>query len=179
ELGNNTPLTVELKIKFNGSTSDEAATVFPLRTYTVKTFARLEIDTSTVQLNGFFVYTGMQRNATPMPAGTTITRRPTSGTPPFTYRSSNNAGAQVDGNGGVIGYKNGQATIEVSDTFGQTVSYPIVRSNAWKIATIPSIQGANAPAWANSVGANNSFNSSRPDGGTMAALRQYYVMAIG
>ncbi|MPQ70517.1 Ig-like domain-containing protein, partial [Pseudomonas sp. MWU12-2323] len=179
ELGNNTPLTVELKIKFNGSTSDEAATVFPLRTYTVKTFARLEIDTSTVQLNGFFVYTGMQRNATPMPAGTTITRRPTSGTPPFTYRSSNNAVAQVDGNGVVIGYKNGQATIEVSDTFGQTVSYPIVRSNAWKIATIPSIQGANAPAWANSVGANNSFNSSRPDGGTMAALRQYYVMAIG
>ncbi|NWD78211.1 hypothetical protein HX890_29225 [Pseudomonas gingeri] len=37
ELGNNTSLTVELKIKFNGSSSDDAATVFPLRTYTLKT----------------------------------------------------------------------------------------------------------------------------------------------
>ena len=278
ELGNNTPLTVELKIKFNGSTSDDAATVFPLRTYTVKVVAlitptldsvkgdgveipnggtttsltlqlsgtatkgqdveiydgsgsgavlkgeatadantgiwtkdisvvvgdrrlyakasylvspvysnvhtfkvieRLVIDTSTVQLNGFFVYTGMQRNSTPMPAGTTVTRRPTSGTGPFSYRSSNTAVAQVDGNGVVVGYKNGQANIEVSDTYGQTVSYPVVRSNAWKIVTIPSIQAFNAPAWANSVGANNSFNGTRPDNGTMAALRQYYVMVPG
>ncbi|NWC00490.1 hypothetical protein HX882_31910 [Pseudomonas gingeri] len=37
ELGDNTSLTVELKIKFNGSSSDDAATVFPLRTYTLKT----------------------------------------------------------------------------------------------------------------------------------------------
>ncbi|NWB89452.1 hypothetical protein [Pseudomonas gingeri] len=49
ELGDNTPLTVELKIKFNGSTSGDAATVFPLRTYTVKTVVLLAPSITTVR----------------------------------------------------------------------------------------------------------------------------------
>ena len=36
-LGNNTSMTVELKVTFNGSSAESEATAFPLRTYTVKT----------------------------------------------------------------------------------------------------------------------------------------------
>jgi hypothetical protein len=38
-LGDNTSLTMELKVTFNGSSVEEDATVFPLRNYTVKTVA--------------------------------------------------------------------------------------------------------------------------------------------
>lgn len=36
-LGDNTGLTVELKVQFNGSTVEDGAAVFPLRTYAIKT----------------------------------------------------------------------------------------------------------------------------------------------
>ncbi|QIB03543.1 hypothetical protein GZ982_02200 [Pseudomonas fluorescens] len=140
----------------------------------------LVIDTSPVYLNGFFLYIGQPRNGTPMPAGTTVTRTPITGNPGYTYYTSNGNVARVNVYGTVEGWANGQATITVVDVSGQTASYAVIRSNAWHLAMIPSITGGEAPAWANSQGAANSFaEPPRPDGGTMQAIRTYYVVPIG
>ncbi|WP_434609991.1 Ig-like domain-containing protein [Pseudomonas sp. R1-7] len=148
------------------------------RTFTV--IAQLVIDTSPVLLDGFFLYIGAERNATPMPAGTTVIRNPVTGNPGYAYHSSNSGVARVDGNGRVEGWSNGYATITITDAYGQTASYGVTRSNAWTMATIPSITGGAAPGWANSQGAGNSFASPpRPDGGTMQAIRTYYHVPRG
>ncbi|ALI09568.1 hypothetical protein AO356_23035 [Pseudomonas fluorescens] len=140
----------------------------------------LVIDTSPVYLNGFFLYIGQPRTATPMPAGTTVTRTPITGNPGYTYYTSNADVARVDGYGTVEGWANGQATITVADASGQTAAYTVIRSNAWTMAMIGTITGGEAANWANSQGAANSFaQPPRPDGGTMEAIRTYYVVPTG
>ncbi|QGA50988.1 Ig-like domain-containing protein [Pseudomonas brassicacearum] len=148
------------------------------RTFTV--LAELVIDTTPVYLNGFFLYIGQPRNATPMPADTIVTRTPITGNPGYTYYTSNGDVARVNGYGTVEGRANGQATITVADASGQTASYVVIRSNAWQLAMIGSITGGAAPAWANAQGAANSFAAPpRPDGGTMEYIRTYYVVPTG
>jgi len=137
---------------------------------------RLVVETGSVSLDGFFVYFE-PRNSTPMPAGTTVTRTPTQGNPPYTYSSSNNDVASVNSAGTVEGVKNGQATITITDAYGQSASYQVTRSNSWKLVRTGAVLGRDVGNWANGQGANNSFNEPPyPDGGTMQALRTYYVV---
>ncbi|WP_218179690.1 hypothetical protein [Pseudomonas gingeri] len=146
---------------------------------TLKVGAPLVIDTRAVGLYGFFVTIGLPRTSA-IPPNTTITRQPTSGTPPYSYRSTKPGVAQVDANGNVVGGRNGRTTIEVSDSSGQTASYDVVRTQAWKIVTTPSVQGSSVNSWANAQGAAGSFNMEPyPDGGTMEALRTYYILDVG
>ncbi|QHA83230.1 hypothetical protein E3Z27_16865 [Pseudomonas mediterranea] len=141
---------------------------------------QLVIDTGPVYLSGFFLYIGQPRNGTPMPAGTTFNRTPLAGNPGYAYYTSNGNVARVDGYGTVEGWANGQATITVADASGQTASYVVIRSNAWQMAMIGTITGGEAANWANSQGAANSFaQPPRPDGGTMQAIRTYYVVPTG
>ncbi|WP_207282965.1 Ig-like domain-containing protein [Pseudomonas sp. FW300-N2F2] len=141
---------------------------------------QLVVDTGPVYLSGFFLYIGQPRNGTPMPAGTTFNRTPLSGNPGYAYYTSNGNVARVDGYGTVEGWANGQATITVADASGQTASYSVIRSNAWQMAMIGTITGGEAANWANSQGAANSFaQPPRPDGGTMEAIRTYYVVPTG
>ena len=146
---------------------------------TLKVGAPLVIDTRAVGLYGFFVTIGLPRTSA-IPPNTTVTRQPTSGTPPYSYRSTKPGVAQVDANGNVVGGRNGRTTIEVSDSSGQTASYDVVRTQAWKIVTTPSVQGSSVNSWANAQGAAGSFNMEPyPDGGTMEALRTYYILDVG
>jgi hypothetical protein len=62
------------------------------------------------------------------PIGTAKARTPTSGTPPYTYRSSNPSIASVDDSGRVRSEGNGTATIFVSDQ-RDTKSYAVTVSN--------------------------------------------------
>ena len=142
---------------------------------------RLMIDESAVSLDGFFLYadSAYVRNSTLMPANTTITRTPTQGNPPYSYSSSNSDVASVNSTGYVEGRRNGQASITVTDAYGQTASYNISRSNAWWLSQADTWSGGQWGAEANRRGASNSYNESPPDGGTRQSLHQYYVVPAG
>ncbi|WP_457970421.1 hypothetical protein M1D68_11560 [Pseudomonas sp. R4-84] len=140
----------------------------------------LVIDNRIANLDGFFLYYNGARNSTPMPAGTTVTRTPSRGNPPYAYSTSNTGVATVNDQGVVVGGGNGEAIITITDAYGQTASYTVSRSNAWTLRSTRSIRGGQAQGWANGQGAQSSFNQNPyPDGGTMQAIRTYYERDLG
>ncbi|MBU0523601.1 MAG: Ig-like domain-containing protein [Gammaproteobacteria bacterium] len=91
-----------------------------------------ELDPTPMILNGLNISiagTGLNWHTTGKdPEGTTSTRNPYGGTPPFTYRSSNPNIASVNASGQVRSVGNGTATIYVADQVG-TKSYEVITSN--------------------------------------------------
>lgn len=89
------------------------------------------LDTATVSLNGRLYVPGSRLDVLPVswPAGTTATRTPRSGVPPYSYSSSNTALVTVDANGKVFSRGNGSATITVRDAQGRSGAYMVQVSN--------------------------------------------------
>ncbi len=65
------------------------------------------------------------------PSGSTVTRTAAGGSPPYSYRSSNAAVANVTSSGLVSPRANGVATITVQDGAGQSKSYSVTVRNVW------------------------------------------------
>ncbi|MHA6161457.1 hypothetical protein ACX3X6_11260 [Pseudomonas sichuanensis] len=88
------------------------------------------LNSSQVTLSGkLYVPSGApQTDPIAWPSGTTATRTPSSGVPPYTYSSSNANIAQVNSNGVVYARTNGAATITVRDSAGRSGSYPVTVS---------------------------------------------------
>jgi len=103
-----------------------------VRTFTVVSpLPPFQLVPTAVTLNGkFYGLVGPGPFQPPSwPAGTTYTRVPSSGSPPYTYRSSNPAVVKVEANGAIFSQGNGSATITVSDSAGRSGSYSVMVSN--------------------------------------------------
>lgn len=89
------------------------------------------LDTSAINLNGRLYVPDSRPDVLPVswPAGTTATRIPSSGVPPYSYSSSNTALVTVDANGKVFSRGNGGATITVRDAQGRSGAYTVQVSN--------------------------------------------------
>ena len=123
----------------------------PPRTLTV---ARpLVVDTSTMILDGVAVYVnGWIESGNTIENNTKI-RQPTSGSPEYTYQSSDPTIVQVTGDGSVTGRRNGTAIIKVLDASGQSAEYAVRVTNVYKIVLNNTLlTGDQATAWARSQG---------------------------
>lgn len=89
----------------------------------------LAFDTSPATLNGkIYLLPGYPDLLPGFPAGTTLQRVASDGRPPYTYRSSNESVAVVDGNGLASVRGKGVTTISVTDSLGESKSYPLTVS---------------------------------------------------
>lgn len=107
-----------------------------VRTFTVVSpLPPFQLVPTAVTLNGkFYGLVGPGPfNPPRWPAGTTYTRVPSSGSPPYTYRSSNPAVVKVEANGAIFSQGNGSATITVSDSAGRSGSYAVMVSNVIRV----------------------------------------------
>lgn len=112
-------------------TARTAAITSPSRSFTVvSAVPEFVLDSSTVTLGGTLYVPHNRLDVLPStwPAGTTATRTPTSGVPPYTYASSNAGIATVDGVGQVAARQNGTVSITVSDALGRSGSYQVIVS---------------------------------------------------
>jgi hypothetical protein len=99
-----------------------------VRTFTVESpVPDFVLDTSTISLSGrLYVPTG-RPDVLPVswPAGTTATRTPCSGVPPYSYSSSNTGIVTVSTAGEVFARSNGSSTITVRDAQGCSGAYAV------------------------------------------------------
>ena len=147
----------------------------PPRTLTV---ARpLVVDTSTMILDGVAVYvSGWAESGNTIENNTKI-RQPTSGTPEYTYQSSDPTIVQVTGDGSVTGRRNGTAIIKVLDASRQSAEYAVRVTNVYKIVLNNTLlTGDQATAWARSQGHINLLPSSDVTSKIMAAFTHTYGM---
>lgn len=94
------------------------------RTLTVR--SGLNFNTAAVTLAGkVYLLPGYPDLLPSFPAGTTVERVASGGTPPYSYRSSNPAVAHVDESGLASVRGKGTARISVSDAAGQTLGYEV------------------------------------------------------
>jgi hypothetical protein len=123
----------------------------PPRTLTVT--RPLVVDTSTMILDGVAVYVnGWVESGNTIENNTKI-RQPTSGTPEYTYQSSDPTIVQVTGDGSVTGRRNGTAIIKVLDASGRSAEYTVRVTNVYKIVLNSSLLTPDqATAWARSQG---------------------------
>ncbi|WP_338522865.1 Ig-like domain-containing protein [Pseudomonas batumici] len=152
-LSHNTTLSATFKVTFDHSSIEANTTTFPDRVVVVQNQPTLIIDTSPMILNGRAVIVDFNwpRTGTDYP-GNTSTRTPTSGTPPYTYTSSNSNVASVAA-GKVTGQRNGSATITVRDQSGQFKTYNVQVSNVKKLlVTYTLMTYTNYQAWVSSMG---------------------------
>lgn len=125
---NGSQLRVVCKIGFGGSNEESSATNLPSAAYTIKNLVipPFVLDTSAVTLSArvYLNHSSPTWHPPTWPAGTTVTRTPTSGEPPYTYTSANVNIATVN-NGLVTPYANGSTTITVRDTQGRSGSFAV------------------------------------------------------
>ncbi|MEN2396223.1 Ig-like domain-containing protein [Pseudomonas halotolerans] len=104
---------------------------------TLKVVKPISLDPSTMVLDGTEVFApaSYQWTQTNLHGpGNSRTRTPTDGTPPYQYVSANAQIATVGStDGNVIGQRNGQTLITVTDAHGQVASYQVHVSNKWDI----------------------------------------------
>jgi hypothetical protein len=121
-----------LSLKQYSVTAKTLGGVSPAWLFTVKPLTPpLTIDTSPLSLSGHLVRYG--RTPTHPPAGTTTTRSASGGTPPYRYAKSTDAVNLDTATGTVISFRNGQATITVTDANGQQASYNVSVSNVLEL----------------------------------------------
>ena len=116
-----------------------AGPVSAARTFTVITVPELIVDISPVVLSGLHITADPVLNwalTGRHPAGTTLQRSASGGTPPYTYTSSNIAIVTVTAEGLIIGQRNGTATIVVRDGRGQEKKIPVTCSNNYFMRAI-------------------------------------------
>ncbi|WP_010452840.1 Ig-like domain-containing protein, partial [Pseudomonas asplenii] len=147
-------LSAILKVTFDQSSIEANATTFPYRIVAVQNQPTLVIDTSPMILNGKAVIVDYNwpRRGPDFPLNTS-TRTPTSGTPPYTYSSSNSTIASVTA-GKVTGLRNGSAAITVRDQSGQSKTYNVQVSNVKRLLVSHTSMTFTAyKSWAASMGA--------------------------
>ena len=99
-----------------------------VRTFTVESpVPDFVLDTSTISLNGRLYVPSGRPDVLPTswPAGTTATRTPRSGVPPYSYSSSNTGVVTVNSSGEVAARFNGSSTITVRDAQGRSGTYSV------------------------------------------------------
>ncbi|MEL4166036.1 hypothetical protein [Pseudomonas sp. ZS001] len=167
KLRDGSELKVVLLVTFNRSTNQSEAVTFPLRTYTVR--VGLEIIDTSPHIFTSPIYT--TSNFYPKNRYYDLERKPTGGTPPYTYRSSKPSVATVDvDEGGVLVKGAGTTTITVRDSTGKASGYDVIVStvqdvifnngsaymDAWEASTwaTPYIQNGGdrpGPFWGSSL----------------------------
>jgi hypothetical protein len=83
------------------------------------------LDTSAINLSGRLYVPAGRDDVLPVtwPSGTTTSRVPISGVPPYSYSSTNTRVVTVDANGNVFSRSNGSATINVQDAQGRSGAF--------------------------------------------------------
>lgn len=108
-----------------GNLSMDAAQVL-VRLQLVPVVADLVFDTTPATLDGkVYLMPGAPDLLPAFPAGTTLQRVASGGQPPYTYSSSDNLVAVVDGTGLASVRGKGAATISVTDSLGASSSYAL------------------------------------------------------
>lgn len=135
-VGNNAELLFNLPKALIVASSGRSATVFynvlradqqvqsaPLW---LSVYQGLILDTTPVTLSGkVYLLPGSPDLLPTLPADTTVQRVARGGQAPYTYSSSDTLVAKVDGNGLVTVRGRGTASIQVSDSLGETLSYTV------------------------------------------------------
>jgi hypothetical protein len=144
---------------------------------TLRVARPLVVDTATMILDGVAVYVnGWVESGNSIENNTKI-RQPTSGTPEYTYQSSNPTIVQVTGDGIVTGRRNGTAIIKVLDASGQSAEYDVRVTNVYKIILNNTLLTADqATAWARSQGHINLVPLNDVSGKIIAAFNRTYGM---
>lgn len=123
----------------------------------LKVVSALSVDTSPVKLFGQnytvdLAAVGWELTGTDLP-NTAVSRAATGGKAPYTYISSAPGTASVDDTGRIRSEGNGEATITVSDTLGQSREIPVEVSNVQRILYGgTNLSHAAAQSWMVSVG---------------------------
>ncbi|MFY1664220.1 hypothetical protein [Pseudomonas sp. Pseu.R1] len=107
-----------------------------VRTFTViSPVPEFVLDPSSATLNGRVYILPGNPDLDPVswPAGTTLTRVPSSGVQPYTYSSSNTSVARVNGSGTVYSRGNGTTTITVRDSRGRSGAYTVTVTNVIQV----------------------------------------------
>ncbi|MBC3350245.1 hypothetical protein HU811_26685 [Pseudomonas sp. SWRI196] len=151
-LRNGSALTVEFKATLNQSVEEGQADTFPLRIYAVRTVERLTIDTSVMCLDGVSIKINWPRTGLDSDNNTDI-RRASGGKLPYRFSSRNSDIASIRSDDTVVGEANGSVYIDVSDANGDTVSFPVVVSNVYRLVVNdgPFVSGTEAMRWVDSV----------------------------
>jgi hypothetical protein len=134
KLRDGSDLRIILQVTFDHTNVQANAVDFPLRSYAIVS-APLSIDPSRMTLHGLYIDAPAPwvRN-TFVPPGTSETRRPQGGVPPYRYTSSDPAVATVDADGTVsVTQMNGVALITAFDVMNRQVSYPVSVTNIFKL----------------------------------------------
>jgi hypothetical protein len=123
---------------------------------TIRVVARLTINSSQMNLNGFSVKIPNWPKTGQDSIGNTDSRQPQGGIPPYNYRSSSNVIASVTQEGKVTGNSNGEATITITDSMQNQVSYNVRISNTWRLVTNENpLTTGQATNWIYSIGGTN------------------------
>ncbi|RON69315.1 Ig-like domain-containing protein [Pseudomonas fluorescens] len=156
ELKNGSTLRVEFKVGFDGSVDEDKAVTFPLKIYTVKAVPKLEVDTTDLELDGLNISikdSGLPWTETGNDPVGTVAKRPVSGgVPPYTFSSSDKNIASVDAQGTVRSVGNGEATITVRDSAGQSKTYRVVTDNIINYIFKADVSPSQFAEWVRSVG---------------------------
>jgi hypothetical protein len=154
-------LIVEFKAGLGGSQSEAEAVMLERRRYTVKLSVPLEIDTTTMVLDGPQFYPAPAPYAPPFEKtgyahpNAHQSRGAEGGVEPYEYSSSNPSVASVDSKTGhVVSTGNGTAHITVSDKQGDSVGYDVITQNVYElVCNRQSLTIFQAEAWIASIGA--------------------------
>lgn len=124
--------TPALSLTRHSFTARTAAITSQARTLTIATpIPPLVMDASlvTLQTKLYILQTSTVVGVPKFPAGSTVTRTPSGGRPPYTYSSSNSAIVDVNAAGFATPKANGSATITVKDQANQSKSYVVTVAN--------------------------------------------------
>ncbi|UST72047.1 Ig-like domain-containing protein [Pseudomonas siliginis] len=125
---------------------------------TMKVVAKLTIDSSEMNLDGFSVKVPEWPKTGRDSVGNTDSRQPQGGVSPYNYRSSNSDIASVDQQGKVTGNRIGEATIFVTDQMQNEVSYPVSVTNVWSLVVNDvKMRASESVDWMNSIGGSSTM----------------------
>ncbi|WP_174823914.1 Ig-like domain-containing protein, partial [Pseudomonas moraviensis] len=127
-------------------------------TRTIRVVARLTINASQMNLNGFSVKIPNWPKTGLDSIGNTGSRQPQGGVPSYYYRSNNSTVASVTPEGKVTGHSNGDATIFVTDQIENEVSFNVRVTNTHRLFVNTTPMSATAArAWV--IAVNGTFIS--------------------
>ncbi|WP_130888306.1 hypothetical protein [Pseudomonas sp. Sample_21] len=142
KLKDGSPLRVVCAVNLDGVKDKTKAVPLRMRSYTVSVAKALEIDTTLMEITGLHLvlaeppYTPAWTTTNYYNPASAKTRKPTAGSPPYSYRVENPRIATVDAEGLVKSLANGTSRIIVSDSAKSSASYPIHIDNVYEMVVL-------------------------------------------
>lgn len=142
KLKDGSQLKVVCAVNLDGVKDKTKAVPLRVRSYTVSVAKALEIDTTLMEITGLHLvlaespYTPAWTTTNYYNPASAKARKPTAGSPPYSYRVENPRIATVDAEGLVKSLANGTSRIIVSDSAKSSASYPIRIDNVYEMVVL-------------------------------------------